>query len=733
MQRIIKFTFFLFLFVVSQAAAQDLEISLNLSKDEGKDVGKIEYEETFEVIIKNTSGSEIRLPNENSSTGISALSFSVRDRESGKTYSVHRKPNKEFAAAHVLLAAGESQSIFVGFSYDQWNHMKWRDLPTPNFNHPFEIVAKYQVAASDQKQETWTGEIQSKAVPFKFVFRRAKQPQQYLWNGFSDAALQLLKSSPNLINATDEDSRTPLHVAVRFNQADVVEWLLANDADVNVKAYNGFTPLYMAHLSANPRIYKMLLAAGADPNAKDAFGKTPLQTVVSRLVDTNQLKNPKHVEKWDRILNVFIEHGVNLDLISAIQLGKDDLVKKILNESPDLMDRYLGNQRPLRTAAQYGRHETAQFLIENFPDKIDVDNFAGESGFPIAKTALKHFEVLELLIQNGADLERRITWQGARTGIWLIGDNATLLHYAARDGNPATIKILLSHGVDPFATSRTDTKEEIGQTALEVATQFGKTENFLALINHPTFQLNRDAAKQKIVEKCFLYACHGVFSMKNDESRARILESLLKNGADKAVKADKQKYIPLVTKGINARQNLDEGIQEIVELLVNAGAELDFFSAVVLKSNEAIDQMLKADPSLSEARRSDGYPAIHFAVSRGDLEMVKKFLNAGCDLELRNHSKNSGHFAGRMIHVAAFWHQPEVAKFLIEAGADVNAVAKLKTTPLHVAARTGNHDVAKLLLENGAVVDAEDINGRSPLDMATDPKVKQLLKDWADK
>ena len=54
----------------------------------------------------------------------------------------------------------------------------------------------------------------------------------------------------------------------------------------------------------------------------------------------------------------------------------------------------------------------------------------------------------------------------------------------------------------------------------------------------------------------------------------------------------------------------------------------------------------------------------------------------------------------------------DVAKVLIQNGADVNAVDEDKWTALHFAAENGHVDVAKVLIQNGAdvnaVVDVED-------------------------
>ena len=60
------------------------------------------------------------------------------------------------------------------------------------------------------------------------------------------------------------------------------------------------------------------------------------------------------------------------------------------------------------------------------------------------------------------------------------------------------------------------------------------------------------------------------------------------------------------------------------------------------------------------------------------------------------------------LHDAASNGHVDVAKVLIQNGADVNAVDEVKRTPLHGAAEEGHVDVAKVLIQNGADVNAVD-------------------------
>lgn len=81
------------------------------------------------------------------------------------------------------------------------------------------------------------------------------------------------------VNMRNEREETALMVAAEHGQTEVVRVLLANGADVNAKDNLGHTALMIAAASASVEIVKMLLAAGADRNAVNDMGETALSYI----------------------------------------------------------------------------------------------------------------------------------------------------------------------------------------------------------------------------------------------------------------------------------------------------------------------------------------------------------------------------------------------------------------------------------------------------------------------
>ena len=69
--------------------------------------------------------------------------------------------------------------------------------------------------------------------------------------------------------------------------------------------------------------------------------------------------------------------------------------------------------------------------------------------------------------------------------------------------------------------------------------------------------------------------------------------------------------------------------------------------------------------------------------------------------------------------IAARHNSVNVARILIDGGADINAKDRIGATPLHWAARANSLDIARLLIDKGADIEAKNNRDGTPLHWAT--------------
>jgi ankyrin repeat protein len=111
---------------------------------------------------------------------------------------------------------------------------------------------------------------------------------------------------------------------------------------------------------------------------------------------------------------------------------------------------------------------------------------------------------------------------------------------------------------------------------------------------------------------------------------------------------------------------------------------------------------------------TEDYTPFFAAVSAGDLTEVKRDVEATPALVKATEWDNA-----TPLHDAVGQNRKDVAAYLLDKGAQINAVTKDGLTPLHMAAQNGNIPMIVLLIENGAAVNAEDAKGWTPLDRAS--------------
>ncbi|RYC79293.1 hypothetical protein BFJ63_vAg17827 [Fusarium oxysporum f. sp. narcissi] len=117
-------------------------------------------------------------------------------------------------------------------------------------------------------------------------------------------------------------------------------------------------------------------------------------------------------------------------------------------------------------------------------------------------------------------------------------------------------------------------------------------------------------------------------------------------------------------------------------------------------------------------------------VKNGNIEVAKMLLEKGANPRAVTKDGKTP------LHIASQYGRFEIAKMLLEKGADARAATKNGWTPLHGASQNGYLEIAKMLLEKGANPRAATKDGRTPLHDASQnghlEVVKMLLEKGAD-
>lgn len=138
------------------------------------------------------------------------------------------------------------------------------------------------------------------------------------------------------------------------------------------------------------------------------------------------------------------------------------------------------------------------------------------------------------------------------------------------------------------------------------------------------------------------------------------------------------------------------GQVEIVNYLVDHGADCDICTAAMLGNLDCLEDFLKEDAGLVNARGAHGIPLLYFPVIRAKLAAAEYLLQHGADPNLSSPDGITP------LHGAVMFSQPKMAIWLLEHGAHPNLKYDGKT-PLALALEKNQAELAEVLRSHGGV------------------------------
>ena len=144
------------------------------------------------------------------------------------------------------------------------------------------------------------------------------------------------------------------------------------------------------------------------------------------------------------------------------------------------------------------------------------------------------------------------------------------------------------------------------------------------------------------------------------------------------------------------------GYSEVSKLLIDSGADakMDFngwnlmhVAADALGNEAIVELLIKNGLDVNAKTKFYGVTPLFFAARKGNIEATKALIKNGADVNAKHPN-----YGDTPLHWAVKNQHKDVIKLLISSGAEVNAKNKYKETPLDLAKQK---EVADLLKKNG--------------------------------
>ena len=169
---------------------------------------------------------------------------------------------------------------------------------------------------------------------------------------------------------------------------------------------------------------------------------------------------------------------------------------------------------------------------------------------------------------------------------------------------------------------------------------------------------------------------------------------------------------------------LYHGHQDIALAIAAKKPILDIFEASVLGKTEQVRNLIHREPSTVNSYSPDGFTPIALAAYLGQKEVTEYLLEKGANVNAI--AKNATGFTALTGAIAN--NHVEVSKMLVRRGADVNHRYEGGASPLMEASMNGNLELVRFLLENGADPNARTSDGKTSMSFAKEKNHGEVIE-----
>ncbi|XP_008552848.1 ankyrin-3 [Microplitis demolitor] len=499
-------------------------------------------------------------------------------------------------------------------------------------------------------------------------------------------------------------TETPLHLAIKHKDLEIIWFLLGLGANVEARNSVGHTPLYCAVESNQEDIVVLLINAGVK-------------------IDNTNINN----------FNPFV---------AAAKNGNDKIFNLLTNQIEKLnAGKPYDGPSMLRIAVERGYSDTVEKIVKkninsninSHPDNIKLLTIA------VMGDRYDYVKIVKILV----DAKFTNDPENAK--------NSVFLHNALKKNFSCIVEDLLEYDIDPNVT------DSDGNTLFAVACKYGHPDLVAALIEKADILLKNNFGRNDILFNIFesIYSImdqiHYNFKWNNNENSenyvvlhnkwVEIIKILINRGID----VNEKNNLGLSPLHFIAKSQISITLcsfRPIAKLLIDAGASVDDTDksgitpleySILQERPELVEEFLLNGKSV-DFKDPKSQCLLYHAARNKSSSIVEMLLKRNLNVNATNKDGCTP------LHLAAKFGSDTVVKCLLKHNAEVDAKDRKEMTALHYAAdNCDSTSTIKELLKYNADPNSTDINGLTPLLIVAKRNftwklefMKLLLKSGAD-